>query len=83
MVAKSDAMLQYEKSAGELMKNRPKHSNHDIMHLEVRNLVVIAAGLFFCPGSSCNYDGLLMIPAGGRACRLDIFKIFRTLLRSR
>ena len=49
MVAKSDAMLQYEKSAGELMKNRPKHSNHDIMHLEVRNLVVIviAAGLFF------------------------------------
>ena len=47
MVEKSDAMLQYEKSAGELMKNRPKHSNHNIMHLEVRNLVVIAAGLFF------------------------------------
>ena len=46
MVAKSDAMLQYEKSAGELMKNRPKHSNHNIMHLEVRNFVVAGAGLF-------------------------------------
>jgi hypothetical protein len=46
MVEKSDAMIQYEKSAGELMKNRPKHSHHDIMHLEVRNLVVAAAGLF-------------------------------------
>jgi len=29
------------------MKNRPKHSNHDIMHLEVRNFVVTATGLFF------------------------------------
>jgi hypothetical protein len=47
MVVKSDAMIQYEKSAGELMKNRPKHSNHDMMHLEVRNIVVAAAGLFF------------------------------------
>ena len=47
MVVKSDAMIQYEKSAGELMKNRPKHSNHDIMHLEVRNIVVAAAVLFF------------------------------------
>jgi hypothetical protein len=46
MVQKSDAMLQYEKSAGELMKNRPKNSNESIMHLEVRNYVAIAAGLF-------------------------------------
>jgi hypothetical protein len=46
MVQKSDAMIQYEKSAGELMKNRPKHSNDSIMHLEVRNFVVAAAGLF-------------------------------------
>lgn len=47
MVEKSDAMIQYEKSAGELMKNKPKHSNHDVMHLEVRNLVAIGAGIFF------------------------------------
>ena len=47
MVVKSDAMIQYEKSAGELMKNKPKHSHHDTMHLEVRNIVVAAAVLFF------------------------------------
>ncbi len=46
MVQKSDAMIQYEKSAGELMKNRPKYPDHDIMHLEVRNFVVAAAGIF-------------------------------------
>ncbi|MCX6669102.1 MAG: hypothetical protein NTV25_04750 [Methanothrix sp.] len=46
MVQKSDAMLQYEKSAGELMKSRPKYSNERIMHLEVRNFVAAAAGIF-------------------------------------
>jgi len=46
MVQKSDAMLQYEKSAGELMKNKPKNSNERIMHLEVRNFVAAAAGIF-------------------------------------
>jgi len=46
MVAKSDAMLQYEKAAGELMKNRPKYTDDSIMHLEVRNLVAMGAGLF-------------------------------------
>jgi hypothetical protein len=46
MVLKSDAMLQYEKSAGELIKNRPKNSKDSVMHLEVRNYVAIAAGLF-------------------------------------
>jgi hypothetical protein len=46
MVQKSDAMLQYEKSAGELIKNRPKNSKESIMHLEVRNYVAFAAGLF-------------------------------------
>jgi uncharacterized protein YacL len=39
-------MLQYEKAAGELMKNRPKYTDDSIMHLEVRNLVVAGAGLF-------------------------------------
>jgi len=46
MVQKSDAMVQYEKSAGELMKNRPKYSDDKIMHLEVRNFVAVAAGIF-------------------------------------
>jgi len=46
MVQKSDAMIQYEKSAGELMKNRPKNSNDTIMHLEVRNFVVAGAAVF-------------------------------------
>jgi hypothetical protein len=46
MVQKSDAMLQYEKSAGELMKNKPKNSNDRIMHLEVRNIVAAAAVIF-------------------------------------
>jgi len=46
MVQKSDAMLQYEKSSGELMKNKPKNSNDRIMHLEVRNFVAAAAVIF-------------------------------------
>ncbi len=46
MVQKSDAMIQYEKSAGELMKYRPKYSNDTIMHLEVRNIVVAGAAVF-------------------------------------
>ena len=46
MVQKSDAMIQYEKSASELMKNRPKYSKEGIMHLEVRNFVAIVAGIF-------------------------------------
>jgi hypothetical protein len=46
MVQKSDAMLQYEKSTGELMKNKPKYSDDRIMHLEVRNFVAAAAGIF-------------------------------------
>ncbi len=46
MVQKSDAMIQYEKSAGELIRSRPKHSRNEIMHLEVRNFVAVAAGLF-------------------------------------
>jgi hypothetical protein len=46
MVQKSDAMLQYEKSAGELIKNRPKNSKESVMHLEIRNYVAVATGLF-------------------------------------
>lgn len=46
MVQKSDAMIQYEKSASELMKNRPKYSHEGIMHLEVRNFVAVVAGIF-------------------------------------
>ncbi|MHC1688612.1 MAG: hypothetical protein AB9879_12995 [Methanothrix sp.] len=46
MVQKTDAMLQYEKSAGELIKNRPKRGKDAVMHLEVRNFVVAGAAIF-------------------------------------
>ncbi|VVB71860.1 Uncharacterised protein [uncultured archaeon] len=46
MIQKSDAMIQYEKAAGELMKNRPKNRNESVMHLEVRNFVAGGAIIF-------------------------------------
>ncbi len=58
MVQKSDAMIQYEKSAGELMKNRPKYSDEGKMHLEVRNFVAIAAGIFVVLVAATTMMGL-------------------------
>jgi hypothetical protein len=45
MVVKSDAMLQHEKQIEEVLKIRPKRSRNEVMHLEVRKYVMIAAGL--------------------------------------
>jgi hypothetical protein len=42
-VVKSDAMIMAEKAEAEILSRRPKHSNHNIMHIEVRNYVVAAA----------------------------------------
>jgi len=46
MVQKTDAMIQYEKSAGELIKQRPKNPKDSVMHLEVRNFVAAGAVIF-------------------------------------
>ena len=42
-VVKSDAMIMAEKAEAEILSHRPKHSDHNIMHIEVRNYVVAAA----------------------------------------
>jgi len=42
---KSDAMLQHEKWIDEVLKTRPKRTNDDVMHIEVRNLVLAAAAI--------------------------------------
>jgi|GEM_PF-1285283 len=57
MVQKTDAMIQYEKSAGELIKNRPKKSKDAVMHLEVRNLVVAGAALFVVVTAAASMMG--------------------------
>lgn len=57
MVQKTDAMIQYEKSAGELIKNRPKRSKESVMHLEVRNLVVAGAALFVVVTAAASMMG--------------------------
>ncbi len=44
-VVKSDAMLQHEKWIHEVVTHRPKHMRENVMHIEVRNLVLIAAAL--------------------------------------
>ncbi len=44
-VQKSDAMVQHEKWIEEVLKTRPKKANDDVMHIEVRNYVLAAAGL--------------------------------------
>jgi len=43
-VVKSDAMLQHEKWIQEVVTHRPKHMRTQVMHIEVRNLV-LAAGV--------------------------------------
>ena len=42
-VVKSDAMLMSEKAEAEILAHRPKHANHNVMHIEVRNYVVAVA----------------------------------------
>jgi hypothetical protein len=44
-VVKSDAMLQYEKGIGEIISKRPKRSNDEIMHIEWRNILMVAAAV--------------------------------------
>lgn len=44
---KSDAMLQHEKQIADVLKTRPKASNEDVMHIEVRNYVVAVAAILF------------------------------------
>lgn len=45
MVQKSDAMLQHEKWIAWVLEHNPKGANDDVMHIEVRNLVVAAAAV--------------------------------------
>jgi hypothetical protein len=45
MVQKSDAMLQHEKWIAWVLEHNPKGANDDVMHIEVRNLIVAAAVL--------------------------------------
>ncbi len=42
-VVKSDAMLQHEKWIAEVVAHRPKRGNENVMHIEVRNLILAAA----------------------------------------
>ena len=44
-VVKSDAMLQYEKGIGEIVSKRPKRSHDEIMHIEWRNFLLVAAAV--------------------------------------
>lgn len=44
-VVKSDAMLQHEKWIHEVVTHRPKHMRENVMHIEVRNLVLAAAAI--------------------------------------
>lgn len=44
-VVKSDAMLQHEKWIAEVVTHRPKHMRENVMHIEVRNLVLAAAAI--------------------------------------
>ncbi len=44
-VVKSDAMLQHEVWIHEVVTHRPKHMREQVMHIEVRNLVLVAAGI--------------------------------------
>ena len=44
-VVKSDAMLQYEKGIGEIISKRPKRSHDEIMHIEWRNYLLVAAAV--------------------------------------
>lgn len=36
-------MLQHEKAIAEVVSHRPKHMKDQVMHIEVRNLVLAAA----------------------------------------
>ncbi len=45
VVVKSDAMIQHEKQIAEITAHRPKRSNDEIMHIEVRNYVVAVAAI--------------------------------------
>jgi hypothetical protein len=42
---KSDAMLQHEKWISWVLEHNPKGRRDDVMHIEVRNLVVAAAAI--------------------------------------
>jgi hypothetical protein len=44
-VVKSDAMLQHEVWIHEVVTHRPKHMREQVMHIEVRNLVMAAAAI--------------------------------------
>ncbi|MDD1760919.1 MAG: hypothetical protein LUQ59_01675 [Methanothrix sp.] len=44
-VVKSDAMLQHEKTIAEVVAHRPKRSNDEVMHIEWRNILVVAAAV--------------------------------------
>lgn len=44
-VVKSDAMLQHEKQIVEVVAHRPKRSNDEVMHIEWRNYLLVAAAL--------------------------------------
>jgi hypothetical protein len=44
-VVKSDAMLQHEVWIHEVVTHRPKNMREQVMHIEVRNLVLVAAGI--------------------------------------
>lgn len=43
VVQKSDAMLQYEKGIGELLKTRPKRSKEIMILPEAKELIIAAA----------------------------------------
>lgn len=45
MVQKSDAMLQHEKWITWVLEHNPKGANDEVMHIEVRNLVLAAAAV--------------------------------------
>jgi len=44
-VVKSDAMLMHEKWIDEVVTHRPKHMRENVMHIEVRNLVLAASAI--------------------------------------
>jgi len=44
-VVKSDAMLQHEKTIEAVVAHRPKRSNDQVMHIEWRNFLLVAAAV--------------------------------------
>jgi hypothetical protein len=44
-VVKSDAMLQHEKTIEAVVAHRPKRANDQVMHIEWRNFLLVAAAV--------------------------------------